>query len=269
VFSAVVIYLKSLETGTLRAATGTFVHGFWFGHWHAVAPEVGDALHGGQALQPFTVSPVMGLALPRKGEIAVPQGTQAWVRVTTLGEPLTGALHERWLPALPETVLLGSLPWQVTGWTADAAADPWAGGCDPSALAEEHLLARRPSDGWRLRFATPTTFHGEAGHLPFPMPRALVGSWLRRWEAFGPVRLPDDALLEAVHAGLAVSAYRLKTVPVRDRQKLTIGCIGDLSLRATGLAPPARAALDLLAAFSFWAGSGHYVTQGFGMTRPL
>ncbi|MGC9469410.1 MAG: CRISPR system precrRNA processing endoribonuclease RAMP protein Cas6 [Anaerolineae bacterium] len=265
--SAVVIQLIALDSGFIRAATGTFVHGFWLHHWHAVAPEIGDALHGDQALQPFTVSPLMGLALPHRGQISVTEGTKAWIRVTTLGEPLTTALHEAWLPALPAVITLGRRQWQVTGWTADA--DPWAGRCDPYALAEAHLLGRHPSDGWRLRFTTPTTFHGEAGHLPFPMPRALVGSWLRRWEAFGPIRLPGDALLEAVQTGLAISAYRLKTVPMRDRERLTIGCVGELRLRATGLGLPTRAALDLLAAFAFWSGSGYHTTQGFGMTRPM
>ena len=119
---------------------------------------------------------------------------------------------------------------------------------------------------WSFEFLTPTTFHGEIGHLPFPLPFALLGSWLRSWQAFGPVSLPVD-LGETARSGLVVSAYKLKTVPVRDGRRMTIGCVGDLQLRALDLAPLERATVDLLARYAFWAGSGHHTPQGFGLTR--
>ena len=231
-----------------------------------MAPALADELHDENGHQPFALSPLMGLRHPTRGRIDVAAGSKAWFRVTALSPALSAALTDKWLPALPEEITLGSLRWTVTGYTLDPEQHPWAGQADAGALAERYLLGPRPSDRWRLRFATPTAFHGEAGHLPFPLPYALVGSWLRQWQAFGPVRLPEE-VPAAVRTGVAVSAYRLKTVPVRDRERLTIGCVGRLTLSATALAKPARAAVDLLAAFACWAGSGHRTTQGMGMTR--
>ena len=129
-------------------------------------------------------------------------------------------------------------------------------------------MASSPPERWRLSFATPTSFHGVGGHFPFPLPDVLLRSWLRRWQAFGPVLLPGD-LPERGREGVAVSAYTLKTVPVRDRRRVMIGFIGQMTLRALKMTPGERAAVDLLMAYAFWAGSGHHTTQGMGLTRLL
>ena len=82
------------------------------------------------------------------------------------------------------------------------------------------------------------------------------------------MRLPKN-LRERVREGLAVSAFDLKTLPVFDRGRLIIGSVGKLRLTALRLKPGERAAVDLLAHYAFWVGSGHHTTQGLGMTRML
>jgi CRISPR-associated endoribonuclease Cas6 len=262
-----VIHLEALENGRLPAATGRLVHGLWFQHWQACNADLAATLHDeDHGPQPFTLSPLMDLPLPRHGNISVRAGAQAWFRVTALTADLAARTAEHWLPQLAETIRLGSLAWRVRYATADAEAHPWAGWADPQAMAERALMGSDAPRTWTLKFLTPTTFHGDIGHLPFPLPYALLGSWLRRWQAFGPVALPED-VAEAAREGLAISAYRLKTVPVRNRRRLIIGCVGELRLRALEMQPLERAAVDLLAHYAFWAGSGHHTPQGFGMTR--
>lgn len=263
---AIVIQLEALTAGSVSAASGRDVHGLWFHHWQAVDRRVADRLHAAQAAQPFTLSPLMGLAAPVQGQIPVTPGTPAWFRATTLTAELSARLEAAWWPQLPETLMLGAMQWRVTGVCTEATAHPWAGIGDSQALAEQHLLAADPPRQWRLDFATPTTFHGAAGHLPFPLPGAVIGSWLRRWEAFGPVQLPAT-LADLAQQQVMISNYRLHTVPVRDGKRMTIGCVGQATLSAGGLKPGERAALDLLAAYAFWAGSGHHTTQGMGLTR--
>jgi CRISPR-associated endoribonuclease Cas6 len=263
--TAAVIHLEAAEDGVLESGTGRAVHGFWFHRWQAVDPAFATELHDHSGTQPFTLSSLMDLPRPRRGEVTVPEGTTAWFRVTTLTAALSARLTGAWLPGLPATVTIAGLRWRVLGHVTDRDAHPWAGCATPQDLAAAHLLAARPPRAWRFTFATPTAFHGTAGHLPFPLPGPLVGSWLRRWQAFGPVLLPEDQA-EAVQAGLAVSAYRLKTVPLRERGRVTIGCVGWLKLYATRLDAPTRAVVDLLAAYAFWVGSGHRTTQGMGMT---
>jgi CRISPR-associated endoribonuclease Cas6 len=265
--TSAIIQLRASEAGRVPASNGAAVHGLWFHHWHQVEPAIAEALHHPNGVQPFTLSPLMGLPRPNGGSVRVPEGAVAWFRVATLTPRLSSALESAWLPGLPATIRIGGLPWRVEGAAVDGA-HPWAGQADPRALAESRLLASSPPRQWTLEFATPTAFRGICGHLPFPLPDSLVGSWLRRWEAFGPVRLPVD-LKERVREGLAVSAFELKTLPVLDKGGLIIGSVGRMRLRALRLTPGERAAVDLLAHYAFWVGSGHHTTQGLGMTRLL
>lgn len=263
---AAVIDVEALEDGVLSAATGRLVHGLWFRRWKACDAAVAERLHAAAGPQPFTLSPLLDLPRPQRGKITIRAGQRAWFRVTALTADLAVRTAEAWLPQLPATLRLGQIPWRIAHATVDAGAHPWAGWEDAQALAERCLMGEAPANSWSFEFLTPTTFHGDAGHLPFPLPYALLGSWLRRWEVFGPVPLPED-LIEAARRGLVISAYQLKTVPVRNQQRLLIGCVGELRLRALDLEPLERAAVDLLAHYAFWAGSGHHTPQGLGLTR--
>jgi len=263
---AAVIKLEAAHPGVLVGGTGRDVHGFWFRHWQAVDPGMADRLHAADKVRPFTLSPLMGLPVPRRGGVEVREGTPAWIRVATLTPELSAALQETWLPRLPAEIPLGGIVWRVKGVARTPEEHPWAAERELQQLVETHLLASRAPAGWRLIFATPTTFRGEGSDLPFPMPDRLVSSWLRRWWAFGTVPLPEG-LVERARWGLAVSAYRLQTVPVSDPRRLLIGCVGQLRLRAVALSLWERMAVDLLVAYAFWCGSGHYTTQGMGMTR--
>jgi len=265
---AAVIRLEAAGSGAFVESTGRAVHGLWFRHWETVAPPLARALHRGNGPAPFSLSPLLGLPRPRDGAREVGEGHAAWFRVCALRADVARGLREAWLPGLPGEVRLCGVRWRVRGWTSDASAHPLAGEEDAQRLADRCLFDRRPLTTLRLRFLTPTAFHGAGGHLPFPLPDALVRSWLRRWEAFGPVRLPDDLDARA-RAGLLVSAYRLQTVPVREKGRLTIGCVGELQLRMVGLSAGERAALHLLAAYAGYAGSGHRTTQGMGVTRLI
>ncbi|WP_448595692.1 CRISPR system precrRNA processing endoribonuclease RAMP protein Cas6 [Thermoflexus hugenholtzii] len=266
--TAVVIHLRAAQGGILTGATGPQVHGFWFRHWRSVNPAVADRLHERSPVRPFTLSPLMGLPRPRDGRIRVFPGTPAWIRITTLERELSDRLHEQWLPRLPNRILLGDLEWEVLGISRAPGDHPWAGEMSLQELTESRLLSPRAPHRWRLVFASPTTFRMESQHLPFPLPDRLVSSWLRRWWAFGTVPIPEG-LVERARTGLAISEYALRTVPVRETHRVLIGCQGTAVLRAVDLALWERLAIDLLVAYAFWCGSGHYTAQGMGMTRLL
>ncbi len=261
--TSLVISLQSLADGELAAGTGRAVHGLWFRVWKEVDAAQADALHA-HAVPPFTLSPLMGLPRPRRGAVTVVAGQAAWFRITTLTEPLSRAMETGWLPALPAEVELAGTRWQVTGYTWDSAEHPWAGRARYRDLARR-LLGKGESRTWKFRFATPTTFHGGAGHLAFPLPDSLVASWLRRWNAFAPIALPDE-LVAQVRQGVVVSAYHLKTVPVRYGERLVVGAVGWARLRALNLHPAMAAALDVLAHYAFYCGSGAKTAQGMGLT---
>lgn len=262
---SVVIQLKALCDGALTKSTGADVHGFWFHHWRSVDPDVADRLHMASRARPFTVSPLMGLPRSHDGKTFITAGTPAWIRITTLTPDLSARMEGEWLPRLPQELPLGGLSWKVVRVILDAAEHPWAARVDLQELVERHLLASGKPERWRIWFVTPAAFHDEGRHLPFPLPERLISSWLRRWWAFGTVPLPEELIPRARH-GLAVSAYRLQTVPVQSHEGVTIGCVGEVIMRAIDLAQWERLAIDLLVSYAFWCGTGHRTAQGMGMT---
>jgi CRISPR-associated endoribonuclease Cas6 len=291
-----IIQLEALTEGTLNGFTGRGVHGFWFQRWREVNPAVGDRLHSQSQESPFTLSPLMGLAAPLHSPISRPgnggtktvrvkAGQVAWFRATLLDEALGEDFLAGWLHGLetagrfnvPEDagVSTGSttkaeqpgVEWKVTGSTVEAAVHPLAGRVPYDALSRRHLMASNPPRQWKVEFLTPTAFHGKVSHLPFPLPESLIGSWLRRWQAFAPIALPEEELTQWARSNLAVSAFRLHTLPVREGERLRVGCVGWLTLRALDMPPYLRAAVDLLAAYALFCGSGSHTAQGMGQTR--
>jgi CRISPR-associated endoribonuclease Cas6 len=274
---SVLLHLQALTAGALTGFTGRGVHGFWFRRWHDVDPATGDRLHQESQEAPFTLSPLIGLPRPRRDGIPIQPGQTAWVRVTLLDEALEQTFLSRWLDGLETAGRLevpqeregqGGIAWQVTASTFETGVHPLAGRVSYQELSRGCLMQSNPPRQWKLEFATPTAFHGKASHLPFPLPESLVGSWLRRWQAFAPIALPEE-VMQWARSNLAVSAYRLHTIPAREGERLRVGCVGWLSLRALDMPPYLRAALDLLAHYALYCGSGSHTAQGMGQTRVI
>jgi CRISPR-associated endoribonuclease Cas6 len=209
----------------------------------------------------------MGLPRPQKGQTAVTANAPAWFRIATLDPRLTQSFLETWLTRLPAQIELAGLPWTVQTIALGPGQHPWAGQTSCEALTEQSRQAP-PRPKWTLAFHTPTAFRsGENSHLPFPLPDSLVRSWLRRWNAFAPVplRLPDNACAR-LRDNLYISAYNLKTVPVRHGRRLEIGCVGKLTLNGRRLTPQDQSLITLLTRYAFYCGSGFHTAQGMGVT---
>ncbi|WP_420632375.1 CRISPR system precrRNA processing endoribonuclease RAMP protein Cas6 [Candidatus Leptofilum sp.] len=265
--SSIVLQLTAKENGRIHGSTGRAVHGFWYQQWQKTAPAIANVLHQVNGHQPFTLSPIMDLPHPQRGTTTIRQGHTAWLRLTTLHPEITQRALETWLPNLPDTVELATIPWQLQNIALMPQEHPYAAQTSYQTLEEK----TPPSQTWQFEFKTPTTFHiGQEAYLPFPLPGALVNSWWRRWHNFAPRQLPpiDQKLLQEQ---LFVSHYQLKTVPVRHGRRLTIGCVGKITLRAgkrqaDKLSAETLRTLAILARYATYCGSGKHTTQGMGLT---
>jgi CRISPR-associated endoribonuclease Cas6 len=270
---SILIHLEAQAEGQIDQFTGRGVHGFWFNRWREVDSALGDELHESNDAQPFTLSPLILTPRPapagRGVGMRVKPGTAARFRITSLTEALSEAVQSKWLDGLEEKGAVEipqpkdedpGVPWKVTRAEVKEQAAY-------EALSKIHLMNSVPPREWHLDFLTPTTFHGTNGHLPFPLPDSLVNSWMRRWNAFAPIALPKDDLLEWTRQKLVVSSYRLRTAPAREGERLRVGCVGSLTLRALDMPPYLRAAVDLLAHYASFCGSGTHTAQGMGQTQ--
>jgi CRISPR-associated endoribonuclease Cas6 len=272
---SVALQLECTADATLDQFTGRGVHGFWFRHWKEVDPVFASELHNDTQVAPFSLSPLMALPRPgRLGVVSIPAGHRAQVVIGALTDGLSEAMRSRWLPGLKpgqsieipserveEEQVFPGIAWRI----ADISIEE----CSYQELSRTHLMNSNPPRQWEIELLTPTTFHGKVTHLPFPLPESLVGSWLRRWQAFAPIALPEEEVAHWARTHLAISSYNLRTLPAREGDRLRVGCVGKLSLRALEMPPYLRAALDLLVSYARFCGSGAHTAQGLGQTRRV
>jgi len=281
-----VITLQPTEPSTVPVDLGRATHAWFLTQVQRADPTLAQRLHEPNAPKPFTVSALQGTGPGSQGQVALTPERDYWLRVTSFEPELSQRLLEKVIPALPDEIRLAETPFALKGATCDPREHPWAGQTTFEALAQEHLLgAREPERKLTLHFASPTTFRrteGEAsltdgqgrayrvaGHnVPLPLPGLVFDSYLQRWNAFAPVALHPDVKRYAQEC-VAISRYRLQTVLVEFGTARHVGFVGRCQFIALVHDPYWLRLLNLLAAFAFYAGTGHRTTRGLGQTRQI
>lgn len=178
------------------------------------------------------------------------------LRVGLLDAALVSRLHE-----LRGADLAGL---RITGPLQQLAA------CERSALRRGHRGCQ-----WDVEFVTPVTIRQGDHFLPWPAPRAVLGSLRQTWQTFGadeagPIELDlrlDPVVVLAVTGKSHTERVPLKAPsrrPATGRQgAVTVGgFLGRLTYRLVGSVDPTQVAtLFRLAPF---AGIGAYTLRGFG-----
>jgi CRISPR-associated endoribonuclease Cas6 len=281
-----VIKLEVQQPSTVPIDLGRATHAWFLSQVRRADPALVERLHEPNAPRPFTVSALRGTGPGSQGQVALKPEREYWLRVTSFQPELSQRLLEKVVPALPGEVRLAETAFALKKATCDPGEHPWAGQTTFEALAQEHLLgARRPDRKLTLRFASPTTFRRTAGetsltddqgrayrvaghNVALPLPGLVFDSYLQRWNAFAPVALHPDVKRYAQEC-VAISRYRLQTVLVEFGAARHVGFVGSCQFIALVHDPYWLRLLNLLAAFAFYAGTGHRTTRGLGQTRQI
>jgi CRISPR-associated endoribonuclease Cas6 len=266
-----VISLQPAKAASAPPNLGRAVHAWFLDRVRRADANLAEELHHGQAQRPFTVSNLLGIGW-RRGEVPLsPQETYA-LRVTSFSPPLSALLQEQVMPALPGTLALGDVPLRVTGSTTDPAGHPWAGSDAFGELVQRHTLSPAVPRRVSLRFASPTLFRSADKNVPLPLPGLVFGGLLDKWNAFAPIEVHPGVRRFAEEC-LAISRYRLETVPVRygdEGQRGTVaGCVGTCGYAIQVRDRYWMGLIHLLAAFALYAGVGRRTTMGLGQARAL
>lgn len=139
--------------------------------------------------------------------------------------------------------------------------------CSYAQLAERAT----PQTDVALEFLSPTSFRVNEMDDPLPFPRRVFQSYLTKWNAFSGLAIePFGAFLEWVEMNVAVARLDLKTDVLRFEKHVQIGCLGRVQYRVAnrpmGDAQLVRA-LNMLAAYAPFCGTGRKTTQGMGQTK--
>ncbi|MCS7222129.1 MAG: CRISPR system precrRNA processing endoribonuclease RAMP protein Cas6 [Anaerolineae bacterium] len=271
---------------TLSVDLGRATHAWFLSQIRRVDSALAERLHEPNTTRPFTVSALREVGPAIGGQVALTPERQYWLRVTSFDAMLSRCWLEKVIPSLPRQITLAEATFALKAVTCDSREHPWAGQTTYEALTQEHLLeTRAPARRWTLQFASPTTFRSTAGessladgdgrayrvaghNVPLPLPGLVFDSYLQRWNSFAPVALHPD-LKRYAEECVAISRYRLETALVEFGPAREIGFTGHCQFIALVHDPYWLRLLNLLAAFAFYAGTGHHTTRGLGQTRLL
>lgn len=262
-----IVYLTPQNPSPLGDTLGRSLHGLLLRLISQTNPQLANDLHSDSSSKPFTVSTLQGRFEREQGRtIAVPGGTYR-VRYSVLNENVFNALSRVLIDTLTvrDIVAIDGNPFEVSNIAiAPDSSAGWANISSYEEIAAKAGRERRIS----LQFKSPTTFRTGDQNLVFPLPPSVFGSYARKWQTFSAVPLP--AGLDAfIQRSVAAERYQLETAIVSYGRHQFNGFVGQCQFRVLQDSPEHVRALNALADFALFAGTGQKTTQGMGQTRRI
>jgi len=254
---AAVITVQPIEPASVPAALGRAVHAWLLERIRQVDAPLAHRLHESDGPRPFTASNLWGPRRARGGKVTLDPERPCWLRFTGLTGEISIAI-ERTLPAIGEDLTLAGVSLRVTQIATETDQHPWAGRADYADLVQRYTLAPgRHPHSVTLRFASPTLFRSGGRDLPLPLPSLVFDGYLRKWNTFSPLALPQEAKRYAEEC-VALGRFKLRSHLVsfeRGSKGAHVGFTGEARFRfLVGDAYWTRV-MRLLAGYAFWAGT--------------
>lgn len=262
-----VVHLKPKQLSPLGNTLGRSLHGLLLRLISEVDPHLANDLHSDSHTKPFTVSMLRGRLQRSNGQAVASPGETYEVRYTVLREDVFNALSHILMGKMvyEEVVTIDGNPFDVTEIVVQPdRAGGWAG-----LASYEELLRRAPvANRIALEFASPTTFRTGDVNLLFPLAGSVFGSYQRKWETFSPAPLPAG-LDEFIGPSVVAERYELETRIVNYGRHQFNGFVGFCQYRVLAEEPAYLRAVNALADFAVYAGTGLKTTQGLGQTKRV
>lgn len=240
---------------------GEVLHALFYKVLQAKSPEFAAKLHQGRADLPFSISPLMGCEV-KEGYSHLHKGEKASFRLTLLQEELLVFAISAFFNAAAQRMSFELCRTKVGIGEVVLSGDRFA-----SFSSFEKITTEAGTDlTVTLEFISPTCFKSERIQLLFPEPRLVFSSLLRKWNAFSPSKFSHDVVQD--FDSIKVAGFNLHTNLVRFSNYKIIGTLGTVTYVLPKDSGNLRA-LNALADFAFYCGTGAKTTMGMGQTRRL
>jgi len=264
-----VIPLVAANTPGENAYLGRACYAFFLSLVGRANPSLAEELHAPRGAKPFTVSALFNWEKPSLVQPEVREGGRYWIRFTSVEADLSRLLAEEVLPKLPSSVELGPASFEVGTPIVEREGHPWARTTTAQALVEEWFSAEaRVGRRFTLEFASPTAYRRIHRNVAVPWPVGICRGYLEAWNRYCAPAFDRD-LLDLVEADVAITKYELRTAVVQIGPAREIGCVGRCSYTIFRRERALWRAINLLADFSQFCGTGYKATQGMGQTRRM
>ena len=272
-----VIHLIPPEDITLRPTMGHHAHAAFLSLLRMSNPEKAEEIHATSRQKPFTVSPLIGNGERRGNFLRIRAGTECWLRFTFLDDALFVHFGNAFLTQSLPSIRLGGATFQLSRLVSSGTeTKDWSG----AKIYEELIESARTDARMRVRFHSPTAFRelSPRGQKTRNQPHIdlvrCYQSWVNKWNAFAPMQIDKQSLLDFVarHAGL--TSVESKSRMLDFGKHKAIGFVGSCAYQffverqSDGKENAEMLRLvNLLADFAFYCGTGYKTTMGMGQTR--
>ena len=260
---------------TLRPTMGHHAHAAFLSILKKSNPKVAEAVHAQSAQKPFTVSPLIAAAKLRGNQLHIKAGTECRLRFTFLDDELFTHFGKAFLTLAMPPIRLGEAVFQVKQMVSHATEDrSWSG----SATYAELVQSAKTDTQMSFRFYSPTAFRrltprGQKtrSDVYIDLVRCYQ-SWVNKWNAFAPVKLDKARILEFVTEQGQVTSVNTKSRALNFGKHTEVGWVGTCACvfyPEDSLDEHLLRAVNCLADFAFYCGTGYKTTMGMGQTRRI
>ena len=272
-----VLHLSPSETVTLRPTMGHHAHAVFLSLLRRGNPKMAEAAHATSTQKPFTVSPLIAKGTRHGHQFRIQAGTPCKLRFTFLSDELFAHFAPVFFTDPLPSIRLGQAIFQVNRLiTAGSETEGWGG----THTYEELRATAGTETRMQVRFYSPTAFRALAprgadrrGEPAIDLVRCYQ-SWVNKWNAFAPMQIDKDKLLDFVtcHAGL--TAVDSKNRSLDFGRHRVLGFVGSCAYQFFTERQSMDASdletlrwVSTLTDFAFYCGTGYKTTMGMGQTR--
>ena len=262
---SVLLKLKSENEAVISPTQGYHAYALFLNLIRLSNPAVAEALHNLQTNKPFTLSSLQGSFVHIDKSLKLKPDTFYSIRLTFMAEDIFCYFMDAVLKAgnqslRLESAVFGNISVQVNRLESQLCHYQTFEELADISAAETRIT---------LHFSSPVTFRsGGKRNLLLPDPFLILGSYWNRWQTFSTVKLED--ILAVSRDKIFVSRYRLNTRILHFNGYQETGFEGQCSLDLSPeLGFAGIKALNTLADFAFYCGTGAKTTMGMGQTRRI
>ncbi len=259
----------------LRPTMGHHAHAAFLSILRESDPNLAKTLHAQSSQKPFTVSPLVAKGRQYGKQLHIRAGTDCKLRFTFLDDSLFTAFGRAFLKFELPAIRLGDAVFQVKQLVSHGTeTQQWSGNTTYANLVQ----STKTETQIRLRFHSPTAFRaltprGERTYNHTQVdPARCYQSWINKWNAFAPVQFDKTDVLAFVARHVRVSRSETRTQALNFGKHTEIGWVGTCTFhfeQESVLDEHLLRAVNCLADFAFYCGTGYKTTMGMGQTRRI
>ena len=260
---------------TLRPTMGHHAHAAFLSLLRESAPDLAETLHAQSAQKPFTVSPLIAKAKKHNNRLHIRAGTECKLRFTFLDDELFTHFGKAFLTLTMPPIRLGEAVFQVRQMVSHGTEErSWS----KNETYVELVHAAKTDTQMSFRFYSPTAFRRLTPRGQQTRSDTYVDilrcyqSWINKWNAFAPIKLDKTEILDFVREYGQVTSVRTESRALNFGKHTEVGWVGTCAwifYPEDLLDDDLLRAVNCLADFAFYCGTGYKTTMGMGQTRRI